>query len=105
MRARAYCALPSIQDHWELRCITRCLDLGGLSEARLPVFKFPQASLVLIYQPPESRFQRMPKKKDVTYHWNLSGPFLGQNVSHVIAIKSNMERDSLEIDRAAVKAH
>ncbi|GFX95542.1 hypothetical protein TNCV_4825571 [Trichonephila clavipes] len=26
MRARAYCAHPSIRDHWALRCMSRCLD-------------------------------------------------------------------------------
>ncbi|GFT62523.1 uncharacterized protein TNCV_3580621 [Trichonephila clavipes] len=26
MRARAYCALPSIRDHWTLRCMSRCPD-------------------------------------------------------------------------------
>ncbi|PRD31051.1 UNVERIFIED_CONTAM: hypothetical protein NCL1_24535 [Trichonephila clavipes] len=26
MRARAYCAHPSIRDHWVLRCMGRCPD-------------------------------------------------------------------------------
>ncbi|GFU09202.1 retrovirus-related Pol polyprotein from transposon 297 [Trichonephila clavipes] len=26
MRARAYCTHPSIRDHWELRCMSRCPD-------------------------------------------------------------------------------
>ncbi|GFV56513.1 hypothetical protein TNCV_2276511 [Trichonephila clavipes] len=26
MRARAYCAHPSIRDHWTLRCMSRYLD-------------------------------------------------------------------------------
>ncbi|GFT54380.1 hypothetical protein TNCV_2727171 [Trichonephila clavipes] len=26
MRARAYCAHPSIRDHWALRCMSRCPD-------------------------------------------------------------------------------
>ncbi|GFT16469.1 hypothetical protein TNCV_281101 [Trichonephila clavipes] len=26
MRARAYCAHPSIRDHWVLRCMSRCPD-------------------------------------------------------------------------------
>ncbi|GFX03412.1 DUF5641 domain-containing protein [Trichonephila clavipes] len=26
MRGRAYCAHPSIRDHWALRCMSRCLD-------------------------------------------------------------------------------
>ncbi|GFW64020.1 hypothetical protein TNCV_707251 [Trichonephila clavipes] len=49
MRTRAYCAHPSIGDHWVLRCMSRCLS-GGQSEAR-PQCLSPQASLVLIYRP------------------------------------------------------
>ncbi|GFX14786.1 hypothetical protein TNCV_1485291 [Trichonephila clavipes] len=41
MRARAYCAHPSILDHWALRCISRCQQSGGQSEARPKVLKFP----------------------------------------------------------------
>ncbi|GFU37534.1 hypothetical protein TNCV_4274621 [Trichonephila clavipes] len=40
MSARAYCAHPSILDHWVLRCMSRCPDQGQ-SEARPPIFKSP----------------------------------------------------------------
>ncbi|GFX51606.1 uncharacterized protein TNCV_5013101 [Trichonephila clavipes] len=41
MRARAYCALPSIRDHWALRCMSRCPD-QVISLKREPnVFKSP----------------------------------------------------------------
>ncbi|GFT83628.1 hypothetical protein TNCV_2825701 [Trichonephila clavipes] len=39
MRDRAYCAQP--RGHWALRCMSRCLDQGGQSEARSPMFKSP----------------------------------------------------------------
>ncbi|GFV68285.1 hypothetical protein TNCV_1875671 [Trichonephila clavipes] len=42
MRSRAYCAHPSIRDHWALRCMSRC---RGQPEVR-PQCPGPQASLV-----------------------------------------------------------
>ncbi|GFV45068.1 hypothetical protein TNCV_908151 [Trichonephila clavipes] len=45
MRARAYCAHPSIP-HWALRCMSRCPD-QMVSLKRGPS---PQTSLVLIYR-------------------------------------------------------
>ncbi|GFT23391.1 transposase [Trichonephila clavipes] len=50
MRARAYCAHPSIRDHWALRCMSRCPD-QVVSLKRDPQCLSPQASLVLIYRP------------------------------------------------------
>ncbi|GFT29630.1 uncharacterized protein TNCV_4890721 [Trichonephila clavipes] len=50
MRARAYCAHPSIRDHWVLRCMSRCDD-QVVSLKRDPQSLSPQASLVLIYRP------------------------------------------------------
>ncbi|GFW12049.1 hypothetical protein TNCV_4531141 [Trichonephila clavipes] len=47
MRARAYCAHPSIRDNWALRCMSRCPD-QVVSLKRDPQFSSPQASLVLI---------------------------------------------------------
>ncbi|GFW66122.1 uncharacterized protein TNCV_1710211 [Trichonephila clavipes] len=40
-RTRAYCAHPSIRDHWVLRCMGRCPDQVGQFEARPPVLNFP----------------------------------------------------------------
>ncbi|GFV42813.1 hypothetical protein TNCV_841671 [Trichonephila clavipes] len=39
MKARNYCAHHNTRDHWTLRCMNRCPDLGGLSEERPSVFK------------------------------------------------------------------
>ncbi|GFX72736.1 hypothetical protein TNCV_4063311 [Trichonephila clavipes] len=50
MRARSYCAHPSIHDHWALRCMCRCPD-RVVSLKRDPQCLNPQASLVLIYRP------------------------------------------------------
>ncbi|GFT47550.1 hypothetical protein TNCV_3750661 [Trichonephila clavipes] len=50
MRARAYCAHPSIRDNWALRCKSRCLD-QVVNLKREPQCLSPQASLVLIYRP------------------------------------------------------
>ncbi|GFW71728.1 uncharacterized protein TNCV_219421 [Trichonephila clavipes] len=47
---RAYCAHPSIHDHWVLRCMSRCPD-QVVSLTRDPQCLSPQASLVLIYRP------------------------------------------------------
>ncbi|GFU39615.1 uncharacterized protein TNCV_1793451 [Trichonephila clavipes] len=49
-RARAYCAHPSIRDHWALRCMSRCSD-QVVSLKRDSQCLIPQASLVLIYRP------------------------------------------------------
>ncbi|GFV77461.1 uncharacterized protein TNCV_1069901 [Trichonephila clavipes] len=50
MRARAYCAHPSIRDIWALRYMSRCLD-QVVSLKRDPQCLSPQESLVLIYRP------------------------------------------------------
>ncbi|GFY28411.1 hypothetical protein TNCV_1970661 [Trichonephila clavipes] len=50
MRARAYCAHPSIRYHWALRCMSRCPN-QVVSLKRDPQCLRPQASLVLIYRP------------------------------------------------------
>ncbi|GFX38241.1 gamma-aminobutyric acid type B receptor subunit 1 [Trichonephila clavipes] len=50
MRARAYCAHPSIRDHWVMRCRSRCPD-QMVCLKRDPQCLSPQASLVLIYRP------------------------------------------------------
>ncbi|GFV54371.1 hypothetical protein TNCV_4517681 [Trichonephila clavipes] len=50
MRARAYCAHPSIRGHWTLRCMSRCPD-QVVSLKRGPQCISSQASLVLIYLP------------------------------------------------------
>ncbi|GFX04308.1 uncharacterized protein TNCV_3974561 [Trichonephila clavipes] len=47
---RAYCAHPSIRDHWALRYMSRCPDQVA-SLKRDPQCLSPQASLVLIYRP------------------------------------------------------
>ncbi|GFW42039.1 hypothetical protein TNCV_1904971 [Trichonephila clavipes] len=49
MRARANCTHPSIRDHWELRCMSRCPD-HMVSLKRDPQCLSHQASLVLIYR-------------------------------------------------------
>ncbi|GFY24764.1 hypothetical protein TNCV_2689551 [Trichonephila clavipes] len=49
MRTRAYCALPSIRDHWALRCM-RCFD-QVVSLKQDPQCLNPQTILVLIYRP------------------------------------------------------
>ncbi|GFY02469.1 hypothetical protein TNCV_3503501 [Trichonephila clavipes] len=56
MRARTYCAHPSIRDHWALRCMSRCTDSGGQFEAR-PQCLSSQRSLVLIYRPTPVRMK------------------------------------------------
>ncbi|GFX03414.1 uncharacterized protein TNCV_4634261 [Trichonephila clavipes] len=43
MRARAYCAHPSIRDHWGQRCMSRCPD-QVISQKRNPQCLSPQAS-------------------------------------------------------------
>ncbi|GFX33861.1 uncharacterized protein TNCV_3962701 [Trichonephila clavipes] len=50
MRVRAYCAHPSIRDHWVLRCRSRCPD-QMVSLKRDSQCLSPQASLVLMYRP------------------------------------------------------
>ncbi|GFW40151.1 uncharacterized protein TNCV_5118341 [Trichonephila clavipes] len=40
MRVRAYCAHPSIRDHWPLRCMSRCPD-QVISLKRDPSVKSP----------------------------------------------------------------
>ncbi|GFY29983.1 hypothetical protein TNCV_4072961 [Trichonephila clavipes] len=50
MRVRAYCAHPSIRDHWTLRCMSRCPD-QVVSLKRYLQCLSPQASLVVIYGP------------------------------------------------------
>ncbi|GFW93701.1 uncharacterized protein TNCV_4542281 [Trichonephila clavipes] len=50
MRAKAYCAHPSIRDHMALRCMSRCPD-QVVSQKRDPQCLSPQTSLVLIYRP------------------------------------------------------
>ncbi|GFT85097.1 hypothetical protein TNCV_791301 [Trichonephila clavipes] len=53
MRARAYCAHPSIRDLWALRCMSRCpVQVDSLK--RDSQCLSPQASLVLIYRPTAS---------------------------------------------------
>ncbi|GFV10991.1 hypothetical protein TNCV_2383091 [Trichonephila clavipes] len=52
MRDRAYCAHPSIRDHWALRCMSRYPD-QVVSLKRDPQCLSPQASLILIYRPTE----------------------------------------------------
>ncbi|GFV62216.1 uncharacterized protein TNCV_2034941 [Trichonephila clavipes] len=52
MRARAYCAHPSIRDHWALRCLSRCLDQvrkKNILWSKIRIFKIdlpPQEILV-----------------------------------------------------------
>ncbi|GFU09130.1 hypothetical protein TNCV_1319681 [Trichonephila clavipes] len=46
MRTRAYCAHPSIRDHWVLRCMSRCPD-QLVSLKRDPQCLSPQASLIV----------------------------------------------------------
>ncbi|GFW28288.1 hypothetical protein TNCV_4639551 [Trichonephila clavipes] len=46
MRVRAYCAHPSIRDHWALKCMSRCLD-QVVSLKRDPQCLSPQTSLGL----------------------------------------------------------
>ncbi|GFU90663.1 hypothetical protein TNCV_1942481 [Trichonephila clavipes] len=41
MRARAYCAHPSISHHWALRCMSRCPD-QTVSMKRDPYWLSPQ---------------------------------------------------------------
>ncbi|GFU13852.1 uncharacterized protein TNCV_940381 [Trichonephila clavipes] len=41
MRAKVYCAHPSIRDHWALRCMSRCPDRVVSLKRDLPVLKFP----------------------------------------------------------------
>ncbi|GFW08748.1 hypothetical protein TNCV_4299211 [Trichonephila clavipes] len=43
MRARTYCAQPSIRDHWALRCMSRCPD-QVVSLKRDPQCLSPQAT-------------------------------------------------------------
>ncbi|GFV90867.1 hypothetical protein TNCV_2324361 [Trichonephila clavipes] len=50
MRARAFCAHPSIRDHWALRCISRCPD-QEISLKRDPLCLSPQANLIILYRP------------------------------------------------------
>ncbi|GFY33328.1 hypothetical protein TNCV_1897801 [Trichonephila clavipes] len=50
MRARAYCAHPSIRDRWALRCMSRFPD-QVVSLKRDPQCLSPQASLILVYRP------------------------------------------------------
>ncbi|GFU72204.1 hypothetical protein TNCV_509671 [Trichonephila clavipes] len=47
--ARAYCAHPSIRDHWALQCMSRCPD-QGFSLKRDLQYLSSQASLTLIYR-------------------------------------------------------
>ncbi|GFU08016.1 hypothetical protein TNCV_1527571 [Trichonephila clavipes] len=49
MKTMAYCAHPSIRDHWALRCMSRCPS-QVVSQKRKPVLN-SQARLVLIYRP------------------------------------------------------
>ncbi|GFV54497.1 transposable element Tc3 transposase [Trichonephila clavipes] len=49
MRAKAYCAHPSIRDHWMLRCISRCPN-QVISLKRDPQCLSPKVSLKLIYR-------------------------------------------------------
>ncbi|GFT99028.1 uncharacterized protein TNCV_3794061 [Trichonephila clavipes] len=41
MKARAYCAHPSIRDHWALRCMSRCPDQVVSLKRDLECFKSP----------------------------------------------------------------
>ncbi|GFU50315.1 HTH_Tnp_Tc3_2 domain-containing protein [Trichonephila clavipes] len=41
MRARAYCAHPSIRDHWALRCMNICTDQVVSLQRDPPVIKSP----------------------------------------------------------------
>ncbi|GFW03953.1 DUF1758 domain-containing protein [Trichonephila clavipes] len=49
MRARNYYAHPNIRDHWALRCMNRCPDLGVCLKRDLQCLR-PQASLILTYR-------------------------------------------------------
>ncbi|GFW09207.1 hypothetical protein TNCV_2101611 [Trichonephila clavipes] len=50
MRARTYCAHPSIRDHWSQRCMSRRPD-QVVRLKRGPQCLSPQESLALIYRP------------------------------------------------------
>ncbi|GFX80176.1 uncharacterized protein TNCV_2108201 [Trichonephila clavipes] len=56
MRARAYCAHPSMREHWALRCMSGCPD-QVVSLKRDPQCLSPQVGLVLIYRPTAVRMK------------------------------------------------
>ncbi|GFU30756.1 hypothetical protein TNCV_1444671 [Trichonephila clavipes] len=60
MRARAYCAHPSIRNHWALRCLSRCPDQEA-SLKRDPWCLSPQANLVLIHHPTTVGMKRLSR--------------------------------------------
>ncbi|GFT95707.1 transposase [Trichonephila clavipes] len=69
MRARAYCAHPSIRYHWALRCMNRCPDQGQTLNSDLYCQQLDRLKLVTDQKPPE-----LVNRRGVVFHQDNARP-------------------------------